>query len=160
MDGAAPPNALLLVEDDVSLAVCVAELLSRRGRDVELAFDLPAASRALARQEWAAVVTDVDLTGTGSTGGLDVVAAAARHSPRPAILVWSGCVTAGLRRKALQLGADVVLEKGSLWELETQLDIQLADRRAHPPFAATGPLPEPLKADTGSAAMTREHAIE
>ena len=77
MSRAAPPSALLLVEDDVSLAVCVAEFLSRRGRAVELAFDLPAASSALARQEWAAVVTDVDLTGTRSAGGLEVVAAAA-----------------------------------------------------------------------------------
>lgn len=160
MSRAAPPSALLLVEDDVSLAVCVAEFLSRRGRAVELAFDLPAASSALARQKWAAVVTDVDLTGTRSAGGLEVVAAAARRRPRPAILVWSGCVSAGLRREALQLGANVVLEKGSLWELETQIERQLADSEPHPTFAATGPLPAPLEVDAVSAATTREYATD
>lgn len=126
---AARPDALLLVEDDVSLAICAAEFLSRRGHDVELAFDLPSASCALARRTWPAVVTDVDLSGPSGTEGLEVVSAAAVLRRRPAIVVWSGCVSERLRREALRLGADAVLEKGSLWELEAELARQLAKRQ-------------------------------
>ena len=123
------PDALLLVEDDVSLAICVAEFLSRRGHDVELAFDLASASCALARQAWPAVVTDVDLSCPSGAEGLEVVTAAAALRPRPAIVVWSGCVSERLRREALRLGADAVLEKGSLWELEAEFARQLARRQ-------------------------------
>lgn len=126
---APPPDALLLVEDDVSLAICAAEFLSRRGHDVELAFDLPSASFALARRAWPAVVTDVDLSGPAGTEGLEVVSVAAALRRRPAIVVWSGCVSERLRREALRLGADAVLEKGSLWELEAELARQLAKRQ-------------------------------
>ncbi|HRY43270.1 MAG TPA: hypothetical protein P5164_04915 [Thermoanaerobaculia bacterium] len=122
-------NALLLVEDDVPFATCTAEFLSRRGHGVELAFDLVSASCALARRAWPAVVTDVDLSGPSGTEGLEVVSAAAALRRRPAIVVWSGCVSEGLRREALRLGADAVLEKGSLWELEAELARQLAKRQ-------------------------------
>lgn len=130
MHGRPEPPPLLLVEDYPLLAACAADYLSRRGLSVETANDTVSALRALASRSWDVVVTDLDLTGTGTADGMDVVAAAARAEPRPAILVWSGGADAETRAAALLLGADAVLEKGRLSDLADRVASLLAKPEA------------------------------
>ena len=128
MERTSPRATLLLVEDDVSFAFCTAEFLARRGFEAAKALDLDSALVLLAARRWAAVVTDLDLTGRQTREGLEVVAAAARFEPRPVIFVWTGSSTAEVRQEAFRLGADLVVEKGSLWDLEARLRACLAER--------------------------------
>ena len=128
MERTSPRGTLLLVEDDASFAFCAAEFLARRGFEVAQARDLDSALVLLAAQRWAAVVTDLDLTGRHTRDGLEVVAAAARFEPRPVIFVWTGSATTEVRQEAFRLGADLVVEKGSLWDLEARLRVCLAER--------------------------------
>lgn len=121
MTNSAAADALLLVEDDPLLAASTAAFLSRGGFEVETALDLVTAEALLRERRWTGVVTDVDLTGRRTRDGLAVVATAAGLAPRPAILVWTGYAPPDLVAVALRLGADAVLEKGSLRELEARL---------------------------------------
>ena len=128
MERTSPRATLLLVEDDVSFAFCTAEFLARRGFEAAKALDLDSALVLLAARRWAAVVTDLDLTGRHTRDGLEVVAAAARFEPRPVIFVWTGSSATEVRQEAFRLGADLVVEKGSLWDLEARLRVCLAER--------------------------------
>ena len=130
MERLLPPRTLLLVEDDASLAACATEFLARRGLEVVPAFHLSSALQRLPTMPWDAVVTDLDLTGRRTTDGLQVVAAAACSVPRPAILVWTGSATAEVRSDAFHLGADDVVEKGSLSALSRRLASCLVARES------------------------------
>jgi hypothetical protein len=44
------------------------------------------------------------------------------------IFVWTGSATTEVRQEAFRLGADLVVEKGSLWDLEARLRVCLAER--------------------------------
>lgn len=128
-----PSRTLLLVEDDVLLAACATEFLAGRGFDVVTTFDLSSALQRLPTKSWDAVVTDLDLTGRRSTDGLEVVAAAARSEPRPAILVWTGSATAEVRSAAIHLGADDIVDKGNLSVLSLRLASCLVSRDSGEP---------------------------
>jgi len=131
MNSHRPLYYVLLVEDNAVLATCAAEYLTRRGLQVDTASSTERAFECLSEQPYDAVITDLDLTGTGRPDGLAVVAAAASARPRPAVLVWTGSSSGLVDQEARRLGADAVLEKPGLAELAHALASHLGTPHVH-----------------------------
>lgn len=108
---------VLLVEDDIFLLGCASEYLTARGFVVTPVGDLSFALSLLSERSYDGVITDLHLTGTGRPDGLNVVAAAARVRPRPAIVIWTGSPLDEFLERGSGHGADALLQKGTLSEL-------------------------------------------
>jgi DNA-binding NtrC family response regulator len=106
---ASPPVRLLVVEDRESLRRMMERALTEEGYTVATASDARGGLAALDRPgRFELVLTDLKLPG-GS--GLDVLAAARRLEPPPAVVVMTGYGTVGAAVEAMKLGAADFLEK-------------------------------------------------
>jgi CheY-like chemotaxis protein len=137
-----PVYDVFLVEDDDTLAACAVRYLVQRGLLVDSVRNLEQALNRLSSVAYDAVVTDLDLTGTGRPDGLAVVPAAARAQPRPTVIVWSGSVSSSVLDEARRLGADAVLGKGALAELAHALATHLGTPRTLDATGSAQPGPE------------------
>jgi len=137
-----PLYHVLLVEDDDALATCAVRYLVQRGLLVDNVRDLEQALNRLRSMPYDAVVTDLDLTGTGRPDGLAVVAAAARARPRPTVILWSLSITVSVLDQARRLGADAALGKGALAELAHTLATHLGTPRTLDASGSAPPGPE------------------
>ena len=102
---------LLVVEDRESLRLMLGRALAGEGYQVESAADRAGAESVLARagaRPFDVVLTDLKLP-DGS--GLDVVAAARRLDPAPAVVVMTGYGTVSAAVEAMKLGAADFLAK-------------------------------------------------
>src|SRR5918997_6479793 len=86
MPPAADSAALLIVEDDQSVRDILIELFTVDGTDVTAVGTLDEAKRALGRQTFELIVTDLNLAGKRD-GGLQVMAAAGLLSTDAPIIV-------------------------------------------------------------------------
>lgn len=104
--------ALVLVVDDAPLARhALSRLLTQAGHAVIVAGDAKEAVRALEEHQPELVLLDLDLADAdGGFTVLDVLAA--QPGPRPAVLVITGLLDDGLRRRAEALGALGYFVKG------------------------------------------------
>jgi DNA-binding NtrC family response regulator len=104
------PQAVLIVEDEVSIRDSLAELFEVSGVSVTTAVDTASALTALHKREYDVVVTDLRLAGKHD-GGLQVMAAAALLSPDAAVIALTAYPQEQNRLAASRLGAAHFLEK-------------------------------------------------
>lgn len=102
------PRSLMIVEDDYGLAQTLSGSFRRRGFQVVVAQDFPAAMRLAAREVPDLAVVDLKLK-NGS--GLEVVAHLAGLEPRPKIVVLTGYASIATTVEAIKLGAVQYLAK-------------------------------------------------
>jgi CheY-like chemotaxis protein len=103
---------VLVVDDDPALLRLVNCSLGSRGYHVDEANSLVRARERLSAGHYAAILTDLDLTATGTTEGIEVVQMAVRQAPRPLVVLWTGGGRTTLDSESVRLlGADAVLGK-------------------------------------------------
>jgi two-component system response regulator FlrC len=107
---AADSAAVLIVEDDQSVRDILIELFTVEGTDVTAVGTLDEAKRALGRQTFELIVTDLNLAGKRD-GGLQVMAAAGLLSTDAPIIVLTAFPDASNRSASHRLGATYFLEK-------------------------------------------------
>ncbi|MBL8114582.1 MAG: response regulator [Acidobacteria bacterium] len=121
MESTREVRRILFVEDNAEIEAVAVRYLARRGLRVDTARGVEDALMRLTSTSYDAVVTDLDLSGSGTTSGLRVIAAAAQALPKPWILLWSGSISHSVDEQARRLGADDVLGKPGLAELAATL---------------------------------------
>ncbi|MBL8112931.1 MAG: response regulator [Acidobacteria bacterium] len=121
MDSGRELLRILLVEDNTEIEAVAVRYLAQRGLQVDTARGVEEALVRLSGTSYDAVVTDLDLSGSGSTDGLRIIAAAAVALPKPRILLWSGSISHSIDEQARRLGADDVLSKPGLAALAATL---------------------------------------
>lgn len=116
---------ILVVEDETKLQDLAKRVLTRSGYDVVQAFDGAGLHLALALGRPNLIVLDAMLP---DSSGLELLARLKRDPETHAIpvLVWSGFAAESERQRALDLGAEDFIEKGSPIELASRIDAVLA----------------------------------
>ena len=150
---------LLLVEDDSAMRTTLQRTLMRRGMQVQVAADGPAALAQWLARPPDAVVLDLSLPGLD---GLQVLERARGHGLKTPVLILTARGTVGDRVLGLNAGADDYLAKPfDLDELEARLKALL--RRSQDSFGSQPP-PEvitlgALRYDKESGAIYRDGQV-
>jgi DNA-binding response OmpR family regulator len=102
------PDKVLLVDDDEDLMEIVSERLKNRGMDVDTVGDAEEALLWMANKHYDAIVLDFLMPGMD---GFETIHTIRKQQSDIRILLVTGQMLADDGRKAIQMGADVVLEK-------------------------------------------------
>jgi CheY-like chemotaxis protein len=99
------------VDDERSVRFALGRYLRARGFTVDAVEHQEEADRLLEGERYDAVVTDLRLSGSDGSEGLDIISHARRQNPRATIVLLTAYGTPELRQRARALGADAVLSK-------------------------------------------------
>jgi len=111
------PDKVLLVDDDEDLMEIVSERLKNRGMDVDTVGDAEEALFCMANKHYDAIILDFLMPGMD---GFETIHAIRKQQSDIRILLVTGQMLADDGRKAIQMGADVVLEKPADLEVLTK----------------------------------------
>ncbi|MEI9951253.1 MAG: sigma-54 dependent transcriptional regulator [Pseudomonadota bacterium] len=144
---------LLLVDDEEAFARALSGELSRLGWHVQTADNAESALRALRQGEFDALVLDQELPGPN---GARVLSELERVLARPVALLLSGPLSVATTVRAIQGGANDVLEKPvSASELDVRLRRLLEAREASPSGATAAGTNSELRKVLGETAGMR-----
>ncbi|MBA2491246.1 MAG: response regulator [Gammaproteobacteria bacterium] len=102
---------ILIVDDERAILFAMREYFAAYGFDVDCARDRQEAETLLIEQSYAVLITDLRLTGSEDTDGLDIVRfALERHTSTRSILL-TAYGTPEIERMASALGVSVCLSK-------------------------------------------------
>jgi DNA-binding response OmpR family regulator len=120
---------ILIVEDEVDLAVTCVRFLQRFGHRLRVAHTASEAMAAIAAELPDLVIADLRLP--GGLDGLTVVRYARQQAVRIGVIVWTAHASDGVRREALAAGADEYLPKPfTLAQLRAAVERALGASRA------------------------------
>jgi len=102
------PDHVLLLDDDEDLMEIVSERLKNRGMDVDTVGDIDKALLWMANKHYDAIILDFLMPGMD---GFESIQTIKKQQPDIRILLVTGQMLADDGLKAIQMGADVVLEK-------------------------------------------------
>jgi DNA-binding response OmpR family regulator len=102
------PEHVLLVDDDEDLMEIVSERLKNRGMNVDTVGNMEKALFWLANQHYDAIILDFMMPGMD---GFESIRTIRKGQPDIRIILVTGQMLADGGRSAIQMGADVVLEK-------------------------------------------------
>jgi DNA-binding NtrC family response regulator len=108
MNDRRPVPRLLIVDDDRTFRLSVAELLRQDGYEIELAEDASEAAQALERETFDLVLLDLRMPGLSGVRFVEVLRTRGARTP---VLMISGFGTVEAAVEALQVGADDFLTK-------------------------------------------------
>ena len=114
------PSRILVVDDSITSRTLEQSVLSAAGYDVVTAVDGAEAWRTLERQDFALVVSDVEMPHLDGFGLCERIRASAKHASLPVILVTSLDEPAQ-RARGMEAGADAYITKSS-FDQDTLLD--------------------------------------
>lgn len=102
---------LLVVEDNASTSFALHAYFQSAGYYVDAAADLGHALRLLGDQRYHVVITDLNLGGTESNAGMDVVSEARRRHTHACVIMLTAFGSAATEAEARHRGADLVCAK-------------------------------------------------
>jgi two-component system chemotaxis sensor kinase CheA len=114
------PSRILVVDDSITSRTLEQSVLSAAGYEVVTAVDGAEAWRTIERQEFALVVSDVEMPNLDGIGLCERIRASTSHSSLPVILVTSLDEPAQ-RARGMEAGADAYITKSS-FDQDTLLD--------------------------------------
>jgi DNA-binding response OmpR family regulator len=105
------PEYMLIVDDDDTIAVGLADYLKLHGSDVDIAHDFDAARGLIERRAY--VIAVIDLVGTGDDAetGMTFLEWLRAKSPQTVVVVLTAYRTAWLEHFSLNLGVAFFLDK-------------------------------------------------
>lgn len=125
--------ALLLVDEEPSVAYTLKRVLEREGYEVSTAESYSRALGLLQRNQYDAVITEINLERDAE--GLELVRAAQNLKPRPVVIMSAAAPTENALRAALKLRVNYLVFKPiDLPELKSALSKNIAHRA----FSLTG----------------------
>lgn len=101
-------DRVLLIDDDEDLMEIVSERLKNRGMNVDTVGDVDTALLWMTNEHYDAIVLDFMMPGMD---GFEIIQTIRKQQPGIRIILVTGQMLADEGRKAIQMGADVVLEK-------------------------------------------------
>ncbi|MFC1877802.1 response regulator [Thermodesulfobacteriota bacterium] len=102
------PDHVLLVDDDEDLMEIVSERLKNRGMNVDTVGNAEEALLWMAKKHYNAIILDFLMPGMD---GFETIRIIRKQQPDIRIILATGQMLADDGRKAIRMGADVVLEK-------------------------------------------------
>jgi two-component system response regulator RegA len=105
------PPRLLLVDDEDLILELLADYFASKGYRVDTASELEEAEAMVSVYPYAAVVTDLRLTGVDSSEGLELVRFIRLHSPDARIVLLTGHASASTESESRRRGVDAFLQK-------------------------------------------------
>jgi len=124
------PNCrMLIVDDEEQVTAAVADYFATLGYVVDRAASEAEAIGMIDDREYAAVVTDLRLSGGPHMGGMDVIAHLRRRRAMAACLVLTAYGDAELEREARIRGADDFVQKPAPLRVLADRLARLLDRR-------------------------------
>ncbi|MDB5296000.1 MAG: Response regulator of zinc sigma-54-dependent two-component system [Phycisphaerales bacterium] len=103
------PSNILVVDDERDHAEVMCEALQRQGHKCDVVYSLGEARQKLDRRRYDLVVTDLMME--GRKDGLDVLAAAAKQTPAPPVILVTAHGAVRTYKEAMGLGAFDFIEK-------------------------------------------------
>ncbi|MBF0431676.1 MAG: response regulator [Fibrobacteria bacterium] len=105
------PDTILLIDDDESLLFGYKVEMELEGFCLQAITNLFAAKELLTTRRFNTVITDLNLSGTESYEGLEIIALAKQYQSKATIIVVSGISDENIKKKSLEVGANAYLEK-------------------------------------------------
>lgn len=102
---------ILFVDDEPTIRLAISAYLAPPDYEVDVAGDLASATELLRTREYAAVITDLRLSGGGPTEGLEVIRVARQRFPDAKAVLLTGYGSPAVEEEARTLGIDRYLEK-------------------------------------------------
>lgn len=102
------PKKILMVEDDAEMRALFRDFFREEGFEIEMVSNGSEALRRVAREAYALILTDLRLPGLT---GLDLLPGIKKLRPDVPVIVLSAFGSEENRKKALQKGATIYLEK-------------------------------------------------
>ena len=105
------PEYMLIVDDDDTIAVGLADYLKLHGCQVDIAHDFEAARTLIERREYVIAVIDIVGTGDAAETGMTFLEWLRKKSPQTVVVVLTAYRTAWLEHFSLNLGVAFFLDK-------------------------------------------------
>lgn len=142
---AATKERLLIVEDEQAILLAITDYLSNLGYEVDGATELAAAQKLLAEKPYAALLSDLRLTGSGANEGLELAEFVEREYPATEVILLSayGSPVAEQRARTHRVAAFLHKPK-PLAELAQIIYSVLSEKE--PAAPARGTVPGPSRA--------------
>jgi DNA-binding NtrC family response regulator len=105
------PGRILVVDDEPAVLFAYQKLIQAEGFDVDACEGLLEALILLGTFSYSAVITDIRLSGSENTGGMQVLDATRRQQPHAKIIVVTGFGSNDVERSILALGSSYYFEK-------------------------------------------------
>jgi len=102
---------ILLVDDEPTILLGLSHLLRRTGAEVTQCLSRDEAEEAIQKKVFDLALLDVRLSGTETTGGLDLLTLLKKRSPRTYVIVMTAFGTDDIRREAMARGASHYCDK-------------------------------------------------
>ncbi|MBA2491247.1 MAG: response regulator [Gammaproteobacteria bacterium] len=102
---------ILLVDDNRAILFAMQDYLAAAGYQVDCACDQKEAESLLNRYAYAALITDLRLTGSGSTEGFDIARYALERHPSICTILLTAHDSLEIRKAAYEHGIDLCLGK-------------------------------------------------
>jgi DNA-binding NarL/FixJ family response regulator len=137
---AATKERILIVEDEQAILLAITDYLSNLGYEVNGATDMSAAQKLLTQKSYAAVLTDLRLTGTDANEGLELADLVEREYPATEVILLSAYNSALAEQRARTHRVAAFLHKPKpLAELAQIIYSVLSEKEPAPPPARTVP---------------------
>jgi DNA-binding NarL/FixJ family response regulator len=98
-------KSILIVDDEPAVTLSLPAVLASEAVEVLTASSAEEAERLLAARSFDLVITDLRLTGTGDTQGLDLISSVRRASPGVRVVLLTAHRTDAVQHEALRRGA-------------------------------------------------------
>ena len=105
------PHKVLVVDDEASILFAMTEYLARVGYEVDSAHGTTEALMLLAATPYSVVISDLRLTATHQSDGLDLLAHVRARSPRTRTILLTAYGATETEQEAQRLGVDALLSK-------------------------------------------------
>jgi DNA-binding NarL/FixJ family response regulator len=128
---------ILIVEDEQSILLAITDYLTNLGYEVDGTGAITAAESLLAEKHYAAVISDLRLTGSGANEGLELAEIVQRRFPETEMILLSAYGSQAVEERARAHGVAAFLHKPKpLAELAQIIYSVLAEHAAETPAPA------------------------
>jgi len=102
---------LLVIDDEESICLSIAEFFTYHGFRVDMASDYEEAERLITDTSYVVIIQDLSLGDNNETIGFEIIKLVRQHSPDTRIIVLTGHGATDFEDKAKEAGADAFLRK-------------------------------------------------
>jgi DNA-binding NarL/FixJ family response regulator len=143
---------ILIVEDEQSILLAITDYLTNLGYEVDGTGAITAAESLLAEKHYAAVISDLRLTGSGANEGLELAEIVQRRFPETEMILLSAYGSQAVEERARAHGVAAFLHKPKpLAELAQIIYSVLAEHAAETPAPPARSRPHLLRTDPALA---------
>ena len=127
-----PKDRILVVEDEPSILLAITDYLGKLGYEVEGVSEMKTAERFLSENRYAAVISDLRLSGTGTNEGLELAQIVHQQFPATEMILLSAYGSPAVEEEARARGVAAFLHKPKPLAELAQIIYSVVSERAEP----------------------------